>query len=77
MHVRHGLCLDSLRCIDHEERSFTGSERSGNFVGKIYMARSINEVEEVGFPVFGLIIQTDRMGFNRDPAFPFQVHRVK
>ena len=41
------------------------------------MAWSVDQVEEVGFSVFSLIIQTDRMGFDGNPAFPFQVHRIK
>ena len=77
MHIRYGLGFHALCRIDHEKSSLTGGERSGNFVRKIYMTRSVNQVEEVSFPIFGLIIQTDRMGFDGDSAFPFQVHRVK
>jgi len=41
------------------------------------MARSINQVEEIFFAVFGLVPDRDGMGLNRDAPLTFQVHGVE
>ena len=52
--VGDGLRFDALAGIDDEQRAFAGGQRAGNFVGKIDVAGSVDQIEPVGVSVFGL-----------------------
>ena len=41
------------------------------------MTRRIDQMQGIRLPILGLITDRDRMGFDRDPAFTLQVHRVE
>ena len=41
------------------------------------MSRCVNEVENILFPIFCLINDTDCLGFDRDSTFSLKIHIVK
>ena len=41
------------------------------------MSRSINQIENVFFPIFGLVYGTNCLGFNRNPPLPLQIHIIQ
>ena len=77
-HIKVGdsLCLNALRCIHHEQGSFAGCDGAGDFVGKVHVARSVDEVEIVSLSLV-LILHPDGVALYRDALFLFQVHIVK
>ena len=77
MHVRDGLRLDSLSCVDNKQGPFAGGQRARHFIGKIDMTRRIEKVQAVGLTGFCPVFHRHRMRFNRNAAFPFQIHRIE
>ena len=75
--VGHGLGFHALGGINDQDGPFAGRERTRDFVGKIDVARGVEEVEAVGFPVFGRISQGDGVGFDGDALFALQVHGIE
>ena len=41
------------------------------------MSRRVNQVEDIGLPVLGSIIELDGIKLNGDTALPLQVHAVQ
>ncbi len=41
------------------------------------MAGCVHEIENIGFAVFGFVIQPNRLCFDGDPAFALDIHRIK
>ena len=44
MNGRDRLCLNPLRGVDNHQRPLTGGQGSRNLIGKVHMARGIEEV---------------------------------
>ena len=42
--VGYGLSFDTLSCVDNNESSLTGCKAARDFIAKIYMARSVNNI---------------------------------
>ena len=42
--VGKGLRLDTLRCIDNEQRAVACGKASGNLIVEVNMARGVNQV---------------------------------
>jgi len=70
------LSLDALECIDQEQSSFAASQRSGDFVLKIDVARGVDQVQFVGLP-FVQVPKRHGLGFDRDPPLAFEFHRIE
>src|SRR5690606_12226325 len=75
--VRYRLRLDALRRIDHQQRTFTGSQRTADFVMEVHVTGGIDEVELVGLTVFRGIVQRDAVSLDGDPALTLQIHRIQ
>ena len=75
--VRQRLRLDALARIDDEERSLAGRERARDLVGEVHMPRRVDEIEHILLAVPRLVVEPDRVGFDRDPALALKVHRVE
>lgn len=41
------------------------------------MARGVDNIKLVGIAIICNILQRNALGFNRDPSFPLDIHRVK
>ena len=77
VHIRQRLRLHPLRRVHHEDRSVAGGKASGDFIVKVHMPRSIDEIEDILLPVVRLIHRPDCLGFDRDASLPLQVHVVQ
>ena len=75
--VGYGLGFYALPRIDHQQGTFTGRQGATDFVGEVNVARGVNEVQLVGFAVFGRVIQGDAVGLDGDPALTLEVHGVQ
>jgi len=75
--VGHGLGFDALGGVDDQHRPVAGGEAPRDFVGKIHVARRVDQVEDVFFARFRPEQQSGRLGLDRDPPFPFEVHGVQ
>ena len=75
--VGEGLGFDSLRGVDDEERAFAGGEGARDFVGKINVTGSVDEIELVGLAVVRGIHHADGVGFDGDAALAFEVHGIE
>ncbi len=62
--------LDTANSINNQNSPLTSSQRTGNFIRKINVARSINEVKEKFF-FAQAVAQTGRGQFNGDPPLAF------
>ena len=77
MKIRHGLCLDSLRRIDHQQCSFAGAQAPRHLIREIHMTGRINEIQFIRLAVPGLVKHCDRMRLDGDAAFALQIHRIQ
>jgi hypothetical protein len=77
VHIRYCLRFDALGRIHHQKRAFAGRQAARDFVGKIDMAGSINQIELVFLTVLGPIAQAHRTRFDCDAAFPLQLHAIE
>ena len=55
--VGHGLCFHALRGIHHQQRAFASRQRPRDFVGKVDVSGSIDQVQLVSLPIAGEIAQ--------------------
>ncbi len=76
--VEHRKCLrlHSLRSIYHQEHALHGTECSRDFVGKINMPGSINEIKRI-FLSLVLVADAHRLHLNRNATLLFKLHTVK
>ena len=75
--VRHGLRLHALRGVHHEERALAGAHRTAHLVGEVHVAGRVEEVEEVGLTILGVVLHRHRMALDRDAALALEVHGVE
>ena len=75
--VGDGLCLDTLSGVDDEHRALTSGQRTRDLVGKVYMARRIDEVELIRLAIVGVIGHADGVGLDRDAALALDIHGVE
>ncbi len=76
--VRHALGFDTLRGIDHEQRTVAGSQRTRHFVGEVHVPGRIDEVQLVALAVtLRRVIKSDRLGLDRDAALAFELQGIE
>ena len=75
--VGHGWRFHTLRRVHHQQRAFAGGQAARHFVREIDMSRGVNQVQQVGFAVFGFVVQRGGLRLNRDAALFFDVHAVQ
>ena len=75
--IGQGLRLYALRGVHHQQRAFAGGQRTRDLVGKINMARRVDQVELVGVPVLRGVHHADGVRLDGDAALPLQVHGVE
>ena len=66
------LRLDPLCGVDDEHGALAGLQRPGHLVGEVDVARCVDQVELVPFPVDAHGLRLDR-----DAALPLEIHRVE
>ena len=75
--VRQRLRFDALRRIDQQERALARGERPRDFVREVDVPGRVDQVEDVGLPVLGGVVQPDGMRLDGDAALALEVHRVE
>ncbi len=75
--IGHGLRLDPLRSIHHQQRAFAGRKRTRNFIREIHMPRRVDEVKVVHLPVARLVAQRGSLRLDGDATLALDVHRVQ
>ena len=75
--VGQGLRFYALGGVNDQDRTFAGGQRARNFIGKIHVSRRINQVELVGFAVFGSIVEPHGLGFDGDSPLAFNIHGIE
>ncbi len=75
--VGDGLRLDPLGGVDDQERALAGGEAARDLVGEVDVAGGVDQVQVVGPPVGGAVLDPHRLGLDRDPALALEVHRVE
>ena len=77
MNICDSLGLDPLGGIHHKKCPLTCGKGARNFIGKIHMPRSVDEVQSIRFAVLCGIIEGHRMCFDCDSPFPLEIHRIQ
>ena len=77
INISEGLRLNTLGRIDNEHSPVAGCERARHFIIKVDMARRVDQVEDIFLPVVRPVDRPDRLGLDRDPALPLEIHVVE
>ena len=75
--VGQRLRLHALGGVDEQQRPFARRQRPGDFIAEIDVPGRIDQVQDVGLPVVGLVVQPDWVGLDRDPSLALEVHAVE
>ncbi len=75
--IGDGLRFDSLARVNHQQGAFAGGKRAGDFVRKIDMPWSVDQVELVLVSILGSVVKTNAFGLDGNAALPLQVHGVQ
>src|SRR5690606_998159 len=75
--VGNRLRLDALSGIHHQERAFTGGQRTAYLVGEIHVAGGIDEIELISLTVACRVMKGHAVGFDGDAALALKVHGVE
>jgi len=75
--VGDGLRLDALRGVDHQQRALAGRERTADLIGKVDVARRIDEVEQVALAAGRHVFQRRGLRLDGDAALALERHRIE
>ena len=75
--VGQRLSFHALGGIHHKDGTLAGGQTAADLVGKVHVARGIDEVELVGLAVLGGIVHGDGAGLDGDAALALNVHVVQ
>ena len=75
--VGNGLRLDALRGVDNEYRALTGCQRARDLIGKVNVARRIDQIELIRLTIVGVIGNADGIGLDRNAALALDIHGVE
>ncbi|MPM04649.1 hypothetical protein SDC9_50928 [bioreactor metagenome] len=74
--VGNGLCLNALGSVNNEQCTFAGGDGARDFVGKVNVTRSVNQVQLV-FLTTALTAHLDSMALDGYAFFALQIHVIK
>ena len=77
VHICDGLRLHALRRVDEQERPLACAEGTRNLIGEVHVSRGVDQIQLVGVAVSCRVLHADRVGFDRDAAFAFEIHPVQ
>src|SRR5699024_936463 len=75
--VGQGLRLHPLGGVHHQDGALAGGQAAADLVGKVHMARGVDQVQLIGLAVPGGVVHGDGPGLDGDAAFPLDVHIVQ
>ena len=75
--VGQGLGLHALGGVHHQNRALAGRQAPADLVGKVHVARRVDEVELVLLAVLGGVVHGHGPGLDGDAPLPLDVHVVQ
>ena len=75
--VGQRLRLDALAGVDDQQRSLDRAHRPADLIGKVHVARRVDQVQDIGPAVLGRIADPHRVGLDGDPALALDIHAVQ
>ena len=75
--VGNSLGLNALGSIYEQQRALAGGNASAYFVAEIYVARCVDQIEDIGFAVRMLVIHLNGVALDGDAPLAFEVHIVQ
>ena len=71
------LRLHALRGVHHQHSALAGSQRAGNLIVEVHMARRVNKIQLIDLSILRLVVQLHGAGLDGDAPFPLQIHVVQ
>ena len=75
--VGDGLRLDALGGIHHKDGTLAGGKRTRDLIGKVHVARRIDQVELIRLAIVGVIGDANGIGLDRDAALALNIHGIE
>jgi hypothetical protein len=75
--VGQSLRLNPLRGVNHQQRSLNRAHRAADLIAEVDMTGGVDQVQDIGLAVLGLVVDPDRVGLDRDAALPLDIHAVQ
>ena len=71
------LGLNTLCGVHNEHRAFARRKGARDLVRKVNVAGCVDQIELIGLPVVGGIVDTNGIALNGDATFTLDIHRVE
>ncbi len=75
--VGQGLGFDPLAGVHEQQGPFAGGQGAGDLVGKIHVARGVDQIQVVAPAILGLVGQADCLALDGDAPFALDIHGVQ
>ena len=75
--VRQRLRFDALAGVDDKERAFAGGERPVDLVGKVDVARRVDQIQYVVIAVARLVFEADGLRLDGNAALALDIHGIE
>ncbi|CDN46190.1 hypothetical protein BN871_LI_00040 [Paenibacillus sp. P22] len=75
--VGQRLGLDALGRVHDQQRALAGREAAGNFIREVDVSGRIDQVQDVLFPVVGLVAEAHGLQLDGDAALALEIHLVE
>jgi hypothetical protein len=69
--------LHALGRIYHEQRSLTRAQAAGDLVAEVDVAGRVDQLKLITLPIFGSVLQTHRLRFDRNAALALELQFVQ
>ena len=69
INIGHCLGFDALGSVNNQQRPLASSQGTGNFIIKVNMAGSIDQIELIFLTIISMIDNTHRFELDGDAAF--------
>ena len=71
------LGLHALGGVHHQNSALAGSQTAAHLVGKVHVARRIDQIELIRLAIVGVIGHANGIGLDRDAALALDIHGVE
>ena len=77
IHIRQGLRLDTLCCVHHQNCAVARCQCTTDLIVKVHVSGGVDQVKNIFFSILCMVNRPHRLGFDRNAAFPLQLHVVQ